>query len=150
MLNPERKGRVVMMEIVDEKKIILRFPFARAHVAKVKTLPYYQWHKAEKYWSFPYTINIKSEIENYFSQFGFEIECSFKKSKVKELKEKKNYTNNRENTQKHLEMLKIKRYSEKTTDTYRKAFIDFINYYKTKELDTITGDDIKDYLLYMI
>jgi site-specific recombinase XerD len=150
LFDPERKGRVVMMEIVDEKKIILRFPFARAHVAKVKTLPYYQWHKEGRYWTFPYTANIKSEIENYFSRFGFEIECSFKKSKTKELKEKKNYTNDRKIPKEYLEILTLKRYSEKTINTYRKAFIDFINYFKTKDLDTITGDDIKDYLLYMI
>lgn len=150
LFDPDRKGRVVLMEIVDEKKIILRFPFARAHVAKVKTLPYYTWNNEEKYWSFPYTPNIKSEIKHYFSQFGFEIECSYRKSKSKEFKEKKYYSNERQIPAEYLEMLKIKRYSEKTIDTYRKAFIDFINYYKTKELDTITGDDIKNYLLYMI
>jgi hypothetical protein len=53
LFDPLRKGRVVLMEIVDEKKIILRFPFAKAHVAKIKTLPYYTWHKEEKHWSFP-------------------------------------------------------------------------------------------------
>jgi len=150
LFDPLRKGRIVLMDIVDEKKIILRFPFAKGHVEKIKTLPYYVWHKEEKYWSFPYTANIKSEIENYFAQFGFEIECNFRKSKDKENKVKKHYSNDRKIPDEYLEMLRIKRYSESTINTYRKAFIDFINYYQTKELDTITGDDIKDYLLYMI
>ena len=150
LFDPERKGRVVMMEIVDEKKIILRFPFAKANVAKVKTLPYYTWNKEGKYWSFPYTENIKKEIESYFSQFGFEIECSFKKSKTSELKEKKNYTNERKVPKAYLEKLKLKRYSERTIYTYKVAFSDFINYFKTKELDDITEQDIKDYLLYLI
>ncbi len=150
LFDPERKGRIVLMNIIDEKKIILRFPFAKAHVAKVKTLPYYQWHKAEKYWSFPYTPNIKSEIESYFAQFGFEIECSFRKSKNKDLKEKKYYSNDRKIPVEYLEMLKIKRYSENTITTYKKAFSDYINYFQTRELDTLTGVDIKDYLLYLI
>ena len=150
LFNPERKGRVVLMDIIDEKKIILRFPFAKAHVAKVKTLPYYQWHKEGKYWSFPYTANIQSEIENYFAQFGFEIECSYEKSKAKDLKEKKNYSNDRKIPAEYLEMLKIKRYSENTITTYKKAFSDYINYFQTRELNAITGDEIKDYLLYLI
>jgi site-specific recombinase XerD len=146
----DRKSGVVSMDIIDEKKIILRFPFAKEHIAKIKTLPYYYWHKEEKHWSFPYTPNIKSEIENYFKQFGFEIECNFKKSKTKELKEKKSYSNDRKIPDEYLEMLKIKRYSSNTINTYKKAFGDFINYFKTKELDTITEQDIRDYLLYLI
>ncbi|MGD0712305.1 MAG: site-specific tyrosine recombinase/integron integrase [Bacteroidales bacterium] len=150
LFDPERKGRVVMMEIVDEKKIILRFPFAKAHVAKVKTLPYYTWNKEGKYWSFPYTENIKKEIENYFNQFGFEIECSFKKTKNKELKEKKNYSNDRKIPDAYLEKLILKRYSESTIHTYKIAFSDFINYFKTKDLEDISEQDIKDYMIYMV
>ena len=144
------KSSVVSIDIIDEKKIILRFPLARAHVAKMKTLPYCYWHKEEKHWSFPYTPNIKSEIENYFKQFGFEIECNFKKSKTKELKEKKSYSNDRKIPDEYFEMLKIKRYSSNTINTYKKAFGDFINYFQSKELDKITERDIRNYLLYLI
>ncbi|HNW99490.1 MAG TPA: tyrosine-type recombinase/integrase [Bacteroidales bacterium] len=147
---PLRKGGVVLMDIIDEKKIILRFPFAKAHIAKIKTLPYYIWHKEEKYWSFPYTANIKSEIENYFSRFGYEIECTLRKSKPRGIKEKRHYTNDRKIPDAYLEKLKIKRYSENTQRTYKVAFSDFINYYKTKELESITENEIKEYLLYLV
>lgn len=148
--NPDRKGRIVLMDIIDERKIILRFPFAKAHVAKVKTLPYYFWNKEERYWSFPYTANIKSEIENYFSQFGFDIECNFRKSRTKELKAKKNYTNDRRIPDAFLNKLVLRRYSESTQRTYKVAFLDFINYYKTKELEDITEQEINEYLMFMV
>jgi len=150
LFDPFRKGRIVLMNIIDEKKIILHFPFAKAHVAKMKTIPYFFWHPKEKYWSFPYTPKIKSEIENYFAQFGFEIECTFRKSRNKELKEKKNYSNERKIPDEYINMLKTRRYSVNTIDTYRKVFTDYINYFKTKELDEITDQEIKDYLLYLV
>jgi len=150
LFDPLRKGRIVLMDIVDEKKIILRFPFAKGHVEKIKTLPYYQWHKAEKYWSFPYTANIKSEIENYFAQFGFEIECNYRKSKDKENKVKKHYSNDRKIPEEYLDKLKTIRYSENTIRTYSVAFTDFINYYSKKDLEEITDEDIKTYILYLV
>ena len=149
-VNAGQKGRIVLMNIIDEKKIILHFPFAKAHVAKMKTIPYFFWHPEEKYWSFPYTPKIKSEIENYFAQFGFEIECTFRKSRIKEVREKKNYLNDRKVPEEYINMLKTKRYSSNTIDTYRKVFTDYINYFKTKELEEITDQEIKDYLLYLV
>ncbi len=145
-----RKSNIVRIDIIDEKKIILKFPFARCHVAKMKTLPLYSWDNNNKHWSFPYTLNIKSEIENYFNQFGFEIECTFKKSKTKELKEKKNYSNDRKIPKEYIDKLVIKRYSENTQRTYKVAFLDFINYFKTKELYEITDQDIREYMLYLV
>ena len=147
---PNSKLQTVNIDIIDEKKIILRFPFAKEHVAKIKTLPLYYWHKEEKYWSFPYTANIKSEIENYFAQFGFEIECNFIKSKNKELKEKKNYSNDKKIPVEYLEMLTLKRYSLNTVDTYKTAFEGFINFYKTKEPAEISHQEINDYLLHLV
>lgn len=150
LFDPFRKGRIVLMNIIDEKKIILNFPFAREHIIKMKTLPYYFWDKDKKHWTFPYSLKIKSEIENYFARFGFDIECNFIRAKSKELREKKNYTNDRKIPDAYLEMLKLKRYSLNTIDTYKTAFRGFINYYKTKELDKITDQEIKDYLLYLV
>jgi len=150
LFDPGRKGRIVLMNIIDEKKIILRFPFAKAHVAKMKTIPYYFWHQDEKYWSFPYTLKIKSEIENYFAQFGFEIECSFRKSKTKDIKEKKNYSNDRKIPDEYIEMLTLKRYSLNTINTYKTAFEGFINYYKTKEPADINHQEINDYLVHLV
>jgi len=147
---PQRKSGIVSMDIIDERKIILKFPFARVHVAKMKTLPCYFWDKDKKLWRFPYTAAIKSEIENYFERFGFEVESNFIKTKSKELKEKKNYSNDRKLPDEYMEMLKMKRYSSNTIHTYKSAFSDFINYYQTKELDKITEKEIRNYLLYLV
>jgi integrase/recombinase XerD len=148
--NNTRKLGIVTIDIIDEKKIILKFPFAREHVSKVKTLPLYTWDSEKKQWTFPYTPGIKSEIENYFSQFGFYIECAFIKTKAKEHKEKKSYSNDREIPEAYIEKLKLKRYSSNTIHTYLTAFGDFINYYKEKELEKIDNQEIKEYLLYLV
>jgi len=150
LFNPLRKSDVVYIDIIDEKKIILKFPFAKAHVAKMKTLPFYFWDVDKKYWTFPYTLKIKSEIENYFGQFGFNIECRFINTKSKEIKEKKNYLNDKKIPDEYMEMLTLKRYSINTINTYKTAFEGFINYYKTKEPADIDNQEITDYLLYLV
>ena len=140
----------VNIEIIDYKKLILRFPFAKEHLAKIKTIPYYYWHKDGKYWSFPYTLNILNEIENYFSKFNYQIESKNVNTKVTNKKEKKNYGSERKLPTEYLEKLKLKRYSENTIRTYTAAFTDFINYYAQKDLLEINEQDIKSYLLYLI
>jgi site-specific recombinase XerD len=145
-----KKPNTVSIEIIDNKKIILRFPFAKEHISKIKSIPYYYWHKEEKYWSFPYTENILSEIESYFSKFNYAIESIYTNTKGTNKKEKKNYSNERKIPDEYLEKLKLIRYSENTIRTYTTAFTDFINYYSKKDLLEITEDDIKTYLLYLI
>jgi site-specific recombinase XerD len=147
---PEKKPNTVSMEIIDYKKIILRFPFAKEHIAKIKTIPYYYWHKEEKYWSFSYTQNILSEIESYFSKFNYQIETKNINTKGADKKEKKNYGNDRKMPAEYLEKLKLKRYSENTIRTYTVSFTDFINYYSQKDLLEISDEDIKNYLLYLV
>jgi integrase/recombinase XerD len=149
-VNPNKFLRIVTMKIEDEKKIILNFPFARGHIAKMKTLPLYLWDQEKKHWTFPYTPAIKSEIEQYFEKFGYEIKCKFIQSKKADTKEKKNYSNERKIPKEYLDKLTLKRYSPNTQRTYITAFSDFINYFKTRPLDEITDQEKKDYMLYLV
>jgi integrase/recombinase XerD len=144
------KGRLVVMDIIDERKIILKFPFAKEHIAKVKTLPMYFWDKEQKHWTFPYTPSIKIEIENYFESFGYAVKSRFAASKSKENKVKKDYKNDRDIPREYIEKMVLKRYSDSTKRTYNTAFGDFINYYKTRPLEEITEQEIKDYMLYLV
>lgn len=149
-VHPSKFMRIVTMKIVDEKKIILNFPFARGHIAKMKTLPLYFWDKEKKHWTFPYTPAIKSEIEQYFEKFGYEINCKFIKSKKADTKEKKNYSNERKVPKEYLDKLTLKRYSANTQRTYITAFSDYINYFKNKPLIEISDQEKKDYMLYLV
>lgn len=146
----EIKPIVVGIDIIDERKIILKFPFDRAHVAKVKTLPMYSWDKDKKQWTFPYTPAIKDEIVHYFERFGYAITCNFIKVRSKEFKEKRSYTIDREIPETYLQKLIIKRYSENTIRTYKVAFADFINFYKTKDLEEISDEDIRNYMMHLV
>ena len=133
----KQKPNTVMIEIVDNKIILMRFPFSKEHVARIKNIPYYYWHNEGKYWSFPYTENILSELESYFKQFNYAIESKHTSAKDKGNKEKKNYGNDRKMPPEYIEKLKLVRYSENTVRTYTQAFSDFINYYASKELNDI-------------
>ncbi len=68
------KTITITIRVLDNKKIVLQVPYSIEHIAKIKTIPYYFWHKEEKYWSFPYTRNILSEIENYFKKLNYQVE----------------------------------------------------------------------------
>jgi integrase/recombinase XerD len=46
--------------------------------------------------------------------------------------------------------LKIKSYSPKTIKTYYSLFRIFLKYFNGKEIDSLTGEEIRDYLLYLI
>jgi site-specific recombinase XerD len=135
---------------VDYKKIILRVPFAKEHIIKLKTIPYYYWHKEDKYWSFPYSQNIFDEIETYFKKFNYDIKSKFINTKGYNKKELKNYSNARKCPDEYISKLKVIRYSQNTIRTYTSAFTDFINYFSKKELHEITNEDIKSYLLYLV
>ncbi|HOY33455.1 MAG TPA: site-specific integrase [Bacteroidales bacterium] len=147
--NENQKIRIIKIEIIDYRKIILRFPFSKTHIAKMKTIPYYFWDKNQKHWSFPYSQHIKEEIEYYFKNFNYQIETHFINTKGFNKKELKKYGNERKCPDEYIEKLKLKRYSDNTIRTYTVAFSDFINYYSKKELNEITEDDIKSYLLYL-
>lgn len=150
MFNPSRTTMYVTIEIIDEKRIKLNFPFSKHHIAKIKTLPLSYWNNEEKHWTLPFTPTIQKEIENYFRSFGFTIKCRHIESKTKENKEKKNYINDRPFPKEYIDRMVLKKYSENTKRTYITAFGDFINYYKTIPLDQITHDQFKAYLLYMV
>jgi integrase/recombinase XerD len=146
----DEKSKTVVLQIIDYKRIILKFPFSKEHIAKLKTIPYYFWSKQDKHWNFPYTQNIKEELESYFKKFGYQVECRTINTKGFDKKQLKNYSNEKKCPDEYLEKLKLKRYSESTIRTYTGAFRDFINYYGKKDLQEISGEDIKTYLLYLV
>ena len=136
------------IEIINNRKINARFPFNQNLVTRIKTIPYASWNKEERVWILPFSDTIKNTIIYYFEQAGFEV-------KVKEINTNKNkeikfYTNNRKCPDEFINKLKLKRYSKNTINTYVSAFTDFINYYADKNIDDITEQEIKNYLLYLI
>ncbi|MFA6924644.1 MAG: site-specific tyrosine recombinase/integron integrase [Bacteroidales bacterium] len=150
LISISKKENKILVNIIDFKKIMLLFPFDRSHVKKIKTFPYSFWNKKENSWNIAYTENIVNELENYFKKFNYKIEFKYINTNDIKSKEKKEYANVRKCPKEFIEKLKLKRYSENTIYTYRTAFEDFINYYKNKELESITETDIKNYLLYML
>ncbi|MEI8203556.1 MAG: site-specific tyrosine recombinase/integron integrase [Bacteroidota bacterium] len=145
-----QNNNFISLEIIDYKKIILRLPYNKEHIEKIKTIPYHSWNIKEKYWKFPYTRNIEEEIISYFRKFDYQINIKYLDTKNEGEKAIKNYGNERKIPIEFIEKLKLVRYSENTIRVYTSAFADFINYYSKKELNEITEVDIKNYLLYLV
>jgi site-specific recombinase XerD len=140
----------VILEIVNNTTIKLKFPFSKEHISKLKTMPYCYWDSKGKYWTIPYTENIKDEIVYYFKSYNFKIVYKQIKQNKPIKKIKRNYKIVKKCPEEYIEKLKLKRYSENTKKVYVPLFEDFINYFKTKSLDDISEEDIKNYLLYLV
>jgi len=49
----------------------------------------------------------------------------------------------------YIKILLLKKYSEKTVKVYTSLFLQFMGYFKRKQLDEIGDEEIRDYLLYL-
>jgi len=57
-------------------RIIVTFPYSPDHIAKIKTIKDHRWHPEEKYWSFPYSKWVLTEILSLFAGEDMEIDPS--------------------------------------------------------------------------
>ena len=49
----------------------------------------------------------------------------------------------------YIKTLLLKKYSEKTVKVYTSLFLQFMNYFRKKQLDEISDEEVRDYLLYL-
>ncbi len=53
-------------------RLIVRFPYSREGVDRIKTVPSRRWHPVEKYWSIPDTETARAELESLFADGAFD------------------------------------------------------------------------------
>jgi integrase/recombinase XerD len=124
------------------------FKYNKPLIEELKSIPFHYYDLVEHFWTIPHTErileNLKKIAEKEKIQIVYTDECVEKK-----LVPRKSETFEKKVPVEYIEKLKIRRYSESTLNTYCNSFIEFINYYKTKNLDDITEVEIKDYMLYL-
>jgi integrase/recombinase XerD len=121
-----------------------------------------KWSSSHQYWYLPKS---RSNLGKVFNAFKGKVwvdatEVYGRKNQKKESSiavtaSMNGLTTLRLNTKKvvpteFINLLKIRRYSQSTIDTYSSMFSNFINYFPTKDIAKITEDEIKDYLLYLV
>ncbi|MEK9144037.1 MAG: phage integrase N-terminal SAM-like domain-containing protein, partial [Elusimicrobiota bacterium] len=66
MLQP-RTDDSIHIEPGEPGRLIVRFPYSREGVDRIKTVPGRRWHPVEKYWSIPDTETARAELESLFA-----------------------------------------------------------------------------------
>ncbi len=126
-----REGKIpaVKIEPGRNNRVIVRIPYNKELIDKIKTIPGRKWNPERKYWEIPYKEGLISRFKILFGENLIINPCFYLLPLEKELS--------------------IRKYSRKTTKSYIRYNRDLL-VFSGKEPDEIDNDDIKKYLYYMV
>lgn len=133
-------------------KLRIIFMYNKALSFAIKGIPYYRWDTHNKWWVVPFSESIlnslrkTAEIENLKIIFEEEKPQFDKASRINS----KNLPDYRSCPEGFLLKMKELRYSERTIQTYKSLFEEFINYYHHKDIEQIDEPMIVDFLRYLV
>ena len=131
------------------KRLALKFAYNLDIINLVKTINGRLWNKDLKYWHIPHNSHTVNELNKLF--YGIAILLHEKKKSFSNYNEENNYTSvNIEVPHNYLDMLDIKRYAVPTKKTYISNFKRFISYFKGSNLEDISKEQIKKYILFLV
>jgi site-specific recombinase XerD len=121
-------------------------------IALFKTIPFCTWHQNNRYWTMPYSDQIRDKVREEACAVGFEVELerAEPKSKVVAKPNKADIPNYRSCPNEMLEKLRELRYSNNTIAIYSSCFEEFINHYFTEDIDQIDERQIIAFLRYLV
>jgi site-specific recombinase XerD len=146
-------------------RLTVSFPYNPLFVKKIKTIPGYKWHPAEKNWSFPNSDETLEKIFKAFSGEEIQLDPALQVSTpviarsetpspviARGRNPRSNLKGSWQAPQSHFEDLRrellSRKYSYKTVKGYIYYNRDFLNF-TDKSPANINDSDIKDYLLYL-
>lgn len=145
------KDCVLTIKTISNKLRVI-FTYNKALTYAIKGIPYYRWDSHNKWWVVPFTetilYSLKKTAETEHLTFIFEEEMpQFQKATRINSKVLPDYRSCPEGF-----LLKMKelRYSERTIQTYKSLFEEFINYYHHKDIEQIDEPMIVDFLRYLV
>ena len=136
----------------NSNQILIQFDYDNALINLVRTLPKAKWSKTLRSW---YIENNPANLKAVFSVFKnvafVNSKALFEKPKAKLKQFPKARVRQLSMPHKNLLngfylYLKGKRYSQSTVDTYSFFLADFIDFYNTKDLNTLTIRDVENYI----
>jgi site-specific recombinase XerD len=131
-------------------RIKLIFNFNKNIVGIIKEMPFYKWDDKNKWWSVPFSENIKEKLIDACSKEGLELIWEEEQAVEKLAKKHLNSSNRRSCPENMILKLREMRYSENTVKTYKNGFEELINYYPTHDIDKITEPMITAFCQYLV
>lgn len=126
------------LDVHEGKNVILiKFPYDKALVERVKKLVGVKWSRSKKAW-------YVSDTSQYREKFGLEEKVIGKEAilKIADI--------NRPNFQRFVDLLHLKGYSTNTIRTYTVEFSQLLYLIKDKNVNELTAEQLKSYLLYCL
>ncbi|MBI9104484.1 MAG: site-specific integrase [Spirochaetales bacterium] len=126
----------VKIKILTNSQAELTFLYDEKLVAQVKTIPGRIYLPAKKSWVIPFSEGSLPKIKNIFKDSAFiEIETPEKAQGIPSGYKKE---------------LELKRYSNNTKRAYTAAFSKFLDYYQSRDTDSLTDKDVDEYINYLV
>ncbi|WML34333.1 site-specific tyrosine recombinase/integron integrase [Clostridium sp. OS1-26] len=119
-----------------ENELIITFTYSTERINKIKSIKGYRWNPNEKEWSVPFCDENINILKNIFRNEQLYIDFIIDEKAERIIK----YMD---------EQLKLKGYSFKTRTTYIKHIKRFSSFID-KDLDSITEQDIRRYILFLL
>lgn len=143
--------------IIDgRERIRLFFPYDTGIIDLIKTLPGARWHGGMKCWHVAMALGPASKLNyRFFGKLEFverRQEADFTSSRIY------GSTNrglvpippDRAIPMEFVKTLKLRQYSDRTIKTYTEMLKLFIRFYRDRDLNDLTDEDIREYLLYLV
>jgi site-specific recombinase XerD len=131
--------------IEGKERLKLYFPYDREIIELVKTIPGARWAPGERCW---HISVLAGPVEKLNRRFAGKIE--FIEDKLRELKDAEAAGKVSRVMQEFIKTLTLKDYSPRTLRTYRHMLNEFLSYYQEYDPETISDEQIRDFLLYLI
>lgn len=125
----EGKIPVVKIELGKNNKVIIRIPYHRDLISKVKSISGRKWNPEEKYWEVPYKENTILKLQKLFGENLIFDPYFYLIPLQKELS--------------------IRKYSRRTIKSYMRYNRHFL-LFTEKKPEEVGNEDIKKYLYYMV
>ncbi len=133
-------------------RLKLIFGFNKALLALIKSIPLRSYNSKNKWWSIPFSDRFLDQVKSCAEQESLKViyEEEDKGEKGVEKIRPNDIPNYRTCPDEMILKLRELRYSERTVEVYRTYFEEFINFYNTEEIDTITEKQVIRFLRYLV
>jgi len=133
---------------VDGKaRIGLFFRYDPSLIGQVKRIPGARWDPKQKCW---HLAAVAGMIENLVIRFhDLAVLVSPETSSTGEIYQGSSRSGRADVPKEYLKVMQLKQYSRKTIKTYTVMFRMFMRYFSDHALNQITGEEIRDYLIYL-
>ncbi len=142
-----KKIEVLSGEVDGKKRLLLYFPYDQELIALVRTIPGARWSRALKCWHISYVAGPVERLnEKFDGKVLFDlVESGPGINKTVSLEDRILSV-----PDEMIKTLKMREYSPSTIKTYISMFRMFLEYYSDKQIDEISEEEIRDYLIFLV